>query len=92
MEEKALEAIKEKVRSYLLKFYRKAELLDDQDIFELGFVNSLFSMQLIMFIEKEFGISIDNEDLDMDNFKSVNSISDLIQKKMSLGEEKVDNR
>ena len=74
---------KETVKKFLSRFFKKHELADDEDIFELGFVNSLFSMQLVLFIEKEFGIVIDNRDLDLDNFRTINSIAGLIEKKAS---------
>lgn len=73
--------IEVKIRSFLSRFFRKHELNNDEDIFALGFVNSLFSMQLVMFLEKEFSIKIENADLDLNNFRTINSIIDLINKK-----------
>lgn len=78
-----MEENKEKIKKFLSRFFRKRELKDDEDIFELGFVNSLFSMQLVLFIEKEFGIVIGNNDLDLNNFRTINSITGLIEKKAS---------
>jgi acyl carrier protein len=72
---------KVKIRGFLSRFFRKRELEDGEDIFELGFVNSLFAMQLVMFLEKEFSIRVDNKDLDMNNFRTINSISEFIAKK-----------
>ena len=71
-----------KIRKFLERFFRKHELQDDEDIFALGFVNSLFSMQLVMFIEKEFNIRIENTDLDLNNFRTINSITELVQSKI----------
>jgi len=76
-----MEEDKIKIRKFLSRFFRKRELQDDEDIFSLGFVNSLFAMQLVMFIEKEFGIHVDNTDMDLKNFSSINSINQLIQGK-----------
>lgn len=73
--------IVEKVRAFLTRFFRTREIKDDENIFELGFVNSLFAMQLVMFLEKEFSIRIENSDLDMENFKSINHIREFIEKK-----------
>jgi len=72
---------KAKVRTFLSKYIRDHELSDDDDIFGLGFVNSLFAMQLVMFVEREFGITVNNEDLDMENFGTVNAIVKLVEKK-----------
>jgi len=76
-----MEENKEKIKKFLSRFFRKHELGDDEDIFSLGFVNSLFAMQLVMFIEKEFGISVENKDLDLKNFSTVNAINQLIENK-----------
>jgi methoxymalonate biosynthesis acyl carrier protein len=56
------------------------ELRDDDDIFEAGLVNSLFAMQLVVFVEEEFAIQISNEDLERDNFRTVNSITGLVER------------
>lgn len=72
---------KAKVKKFLSRFYRKRELEDNEDIFALGFANSLFAMQLVMFVEKEFQVQVSNKDLDLEHFKSVNSIVQLIESK-----------
>lgn len=79
-----MEDVKVKIKAFLGRYFRKHELQDDEDIFSLGFVNSLFAMQLVMFLEKEFGIRVENEDLDLNNFKTVNTICELIKKKYAL--------
>ncbi len=57
--------------------------MNDDNIFETGLVNSLFALQLVSFIEQEFDISIENEELDIQHFKDINSIASLISKKLS---------
>lgn len=74
---------KTKVRQFLARFFRKHELGDNEDIFSLGFVNSLFAMQLVMFLEKEFSIRIDNKDLNFQNFNTVNAIAEFVEAKVS---------
>lgn len=71
----------QKVRDYLKRFYRKREIQNDENIFELGFANSMFSMQLVMFLEREFNITVDSEDMDPKNFETINSILSLIERK-----------
>ncbi len=73
--------IKTSLRLFLDRFFRNYNLKDDEDIFSLGFVNSLFAMQLVTFVETEFDTSIDNEDLDIDNFRTINALTNLIQRK-----------
>lgn len=71
---------KNKVRSFLAK-YINAELDDHDNFFERGYVNSLFAMQLVTFIENTFRIKIENEDLEVDNFNSVAAISTFVNRK-----------
>lgn len=73
---------KTKIREFLSKFFRTAELTDADDFFERGFVNSLFAMQLVMFVEKEFDIEIEDEDLDLQNFNTVNAIDNFVGRKV----------
>ena len=45
-------------------------------------LNSLFAMQLILFIEKQYQFKIQNQDLDMKNFNSLDAILTFIINKM----------
>jgi acyl carrier protein len=79
--EDGVEERKVRVREFLGRYVRDREIGDDQDFFALGFVNSLMAMQLIQFLEKEFGISVEDEDLDFDNFRSIDRIDDFLERK-----------
>ncbi len=72
--------VKKKIRSFLNQFISK-DMTDDQDIFAGGFVNSLFATQLVLFIEENFDMIIESEDLVLDNFKSVDAIDGFISAK-----------
>ena len=73
---------KRNIRGFMNKFFRKSDLRDDDDIFALGYVNSLFSMQLVLYIEKEFKLKLDNDDLNIAYFRSIISIDELINRKI----------
>ncbi|MCU4749815.1 MULTISPECIES: acyl carrier protein [unclassified Streptomyces] len=66
------------IREFVLTRFPGVELDDDVDIFTLGFVNSLFAMELVMFLEKEFALRIPNEDMSLDNFRTVAAMTALI--------------
>lgn len=70
-----------KIKEFLSKFFKNHDLQPEEDIFALGFVNSLLAMQLVAFVEKEFGVRVEDEDLDLDNFRSINAISSLVTRK-----------
>ncbi len=75
------ENTKAQIRTFLSQYFKNYQLQDDENIFERGFINSMFAMQLVMFVEKEFGIKVGHEDLDFENFKSINAILALIERK-----------
>lgn len=79
-----MEENKTKLRAFLSRFFKNHDLQDDEDIFASGVVNSLLAMQLVLFVESEFGISVEDEDLDLDNFRSVNALASLVERKGAL--------
>jgi methoxymalonate biosynthesis acyl carrier protein len=76
-----MDLIQTKVKEFLSRFFKNHDLQPDEDIFALGFVNSLLAMQLVAFVEKEFGIRVEDEDLDLDNFRTVRAIANLVARK-----------
>jgi methoxymalonate biosynthesis acyl carrier protein len=73
------------IKSFIVGRFPQADLADDQDIFALGFVNSLFATELVMFIEGTFGIEIPNEELTLDNFRTIASMAELVARQSPNG-------
>ncbi|MFG1710514.1 acyl carrier protein [Nonomuraea sp. M3C6] len=69
---------KEQILDFVRGRYPQAEIDETQDIFALGFVNSLFAMELVMFVEKTFGVTIPNEELRIDNFRTATTMAELV--------------
>lgn len=57
-------------------------LSDSDDMFALGYVNSLFALQLARIVEKEFGLQLGAEDMDFDNFRTVDGIIAMVSSKV----------
>jgi len=74
-------AISVELRSFIARYYRADLLKEDDDIFAIGFVNSLFAMQLVLFMEKTFDIKIGSTDLDLNNFRSIRAMVQFIDRK-----------
>ena len=74
---------KDTIRQFVRRSIRGAAFEDDTDLFESGIVNSLFAVQLMTFIEKEFRIEVGMEDLDIEHFKSLNATSAFVQSKLN---------
>jgi methoxymalonate biosynthesis acyl carrier protein len=43
----------------------------------------MLAMQLVQFVEREFHITIEAEDMDLDSFRSVNAICALVARKQA---------
>ena len=65
--------IRETVKRFIMSSINIEHLNDDDNLFETGIVNSLFAVQLMTFIEKTFAIEVAMDDLDIENFKSLNA-------------------
>ena len=77
--------MKKKIREFIMEnlvIYEKGvSFKDDDDIFALGFVDSMFALKLVTFVEGEYGVAVQNEDLDRKNFQSVDSIAAFVERK-----------
>ncbi|HLA33368.1 MAG TPA: acyl carrier protein [Rhodocyclaceae bacterium] len=76
--------IKTKAGAFVCQYLNNAEVDPSLDLFSSGMVNSLFAMQLVLFVEKEFGVAVQNEDLDYENFKSIDAIAEFVGKKLGV--------
>jgi methoxymalonate biosynthesis acyl carrier protein len=72
---------KEQLRAFLARHIGGRTIGDDDQIFAAGFVNSMFAMQLVLFLEKNFQIEISNEDLELKNFQTINAMAELVGRK-----------
>jgi len=73
--------IKATVKHFISSSSNITNMDDDDNLFESGIVNSLFAVQLMTFIEKTFAIEVGMEDLDIENFKSLNATTAFVLKK-----------
>jgi acyl carrier protein len=74
---------RQRIKAFLSKHIKATDISDEANLFEQKLVNSLFAMQLVTFLEKEFELVIENEELNLENFKSVNAIVAFVERKLS---------
>jgi methoxymalonate biosynthesis acyl carrier protein len=72
------DTVQDQILGFVRGRYPQVEIDAAQDIFQLGFVNSLFAMELVMFVEKTFGITIPNDELRIDNFRTADAMAELV--------------
>lgn len=73
--------VRKTITTFLLSSINIANLNDDDNLFASGIVNSLFAVQLMTFLEKIFVIELGMDDLDIENFKSVNATTAFVMRK-----------
>jgi acyl carrier protein len=76
-------AVATDIREFVQRRHRVSELEDSTDIFALGFINSLFAMQLVLFLENRFGIRIPNDELVLDNLRTVTAMTGLVERQLA---------
>ena len=66
--------------SAALQYFEKDNVLHEETkIFGKGLVNSLFAMQLILYIEKQYKIKVENTDLNLNNFMTLKAIAAFVR-------------
>jgi len=76
--------VKEKVRQFIISNFYVADpaaLNDDASLLDAGIVDSTGVLEVITFIESEFGITVDNAEMVPENLDAVNHITAFVQKK-----------
>jgi len=54
----------------------------EEDLIELGIIDSLGIMKLIVSIEETFGIKVNDEEIVPENFQTLNSMTKFVEQKM----------
>jgi len=75
--------IKQTLREFISSSINIRGVNDEANLFESGIVNSLFAVQLMTFIEKTFAIEVGPDDLDVENFKSLNAMTAFVTRKLN---------
>jgi acyl carrier protein len=81
---KNVDQIKVEVRNYLKEasLSSSESIEDDTLIFDAGILDSMGLLFLIEFLNENFEISVEDEELLPDNFETVNSIAEFVQEKL----------
>ncbi len=78
-------AVQEKVREFIVRNlmlkHGGAELGMDQPLLESGIMTSFGIVELVSYMERTFGVTIDDYDVVPENFQSVRAIAQLVESK-----------
>ena len=70
-------AVNERIRGYVLDKFplaRKRNIKDSDELLESGIVDSLGVLDLVAFLENDFGLQVSDDDLSPENFRSIQSM------------------
>jgi acyl carrier protein len=77
--------IEDQIREYILNellFDREDVILsNDDELLEKSIIDSMALVQLISFIEDQYGIHVDDEELILENFRTITHIRDFVLRK-----------
>jgi acyl carrier protein len=79
----------EHIRAFIVKKFpvsRKKVLSDDLPLIESGIVDSLGVLEVVSFLEQNFGIKVDDEDLTPENFGSIGLLTQFVARKRAPDE------
>jgi len=57
---------------------RAKAIQPDDDLFSIGILDSLGALQMVMFIEEKFSITVPDEDVIFENFNSISAMTNYI--------------
>ncbi|HEX8572382.1 MAG TPA: phosphopantetheine-binding protein [Allosphingosinicella sp.] len=75
--------VRRKVGEFMSRAMGGRRVGADDDIFAMGFANSMFAMQLVQFVESQFDVTIESEDLELENFSTVERVTALVERKLA---------
>ena len=76
---------KSKIRAFIVEnflFGNDEDLKDDTSFLEEGIIDSTGVLELVTFLEEEFDIAIDDEELIPENLDSINNVTAYLEKKL----------
>ncbi|HMQ46181.1 MAG TPA: acyl carrier protein [Saprospiraceae bacterium] len=79
-----MESIKQAIRAYIEENFFQGQtgvLQDDQALLSSGIIDSVSALQLVSFIEEQFGIEFQAHEVDEENLNTVDTIVNFINSK-----------
>ncbi len=78
----------DEIRPVIIAYIEEEFVLEDSDVdvatanlLEEEIIDSLGIFTLVSFIEDKFGVSVDPEEVNLDNFESVDAVTKLVESK-----------
>lgn len=78
--------LKKRVRTFVVSNFLLGDdngFADDASFLELGIIDSTGVLELVAFLQQEFGIRVEDQELTPDNLDSVSSVVSFVERKLS---------
>src|SRR5262245_23127740 len=76
--------LENKIREFILKnlYYAEDSFIGDDDSFlETGVIDSMGVMELVSFIQAEFGLEVSEQEIVVENFDSIRKLANFVGRK-----------
>ncbi len=71
---------KERIFQFFVQQKKADGLTYDTELLKSKYINSLFALQIVMFLEDEFGIKLGRKDISEKNFHTITAIAELVER------------
>ena len=76
-------SVASRIRSFVLQTFplaRRRNIGDSADLLESGIIDSLGVLDLVTFMQQEFAVSLEDDDLTPENFKSIECMAQFVER------------
>ena len=71
-------------RELIMKFFEDKKMTQDlaydTELMDSGRVNSLFALEIVLYLEKTFKIRMKGKDINKNNFRTINAMAELVER------------
>lgn len=82
MEERIEDRLKRMIVSRLFLKIAPEDIEEDKSLIDEYGVDSVSLLELVVGVEEEFGVQVDDDDFDVENFSTVSSLAQFVRDKM----------
>ena len=85
----SMNELRAKIRGFIVEnflFGDENGVKDDTSFLDEGIIDSTGILEMVSFLEEEFGISVEDEELVPENLGSINNVVAYLERKLSLTE------
>lgn len=68
------------IYNFMMEHKKSDDLTCETELFKSRYINSLFALQIVMFVEKTFQIKLKRKDISEKNFHTINAIAELVER------------